>query len=570
MLLLADWPIVIPRPMRIQSVHLTSYYRARVGDADSLLLLLLGAVGFVLLIACANVVNLMLARNTARTKEFAIRTALGAGRGHLVRQLLSESVLLAMIAGAVGVLLALWGIDVLRNLLPVDFPRLEEVGVDGWVLAFAVGIALGTGPLFGLIPAWQSSTADRQGLLKDGGRVSAGDSRHRMRGLLVVSEVALALVLLAAAGLMIRSLALLQSTSPGFDSTNLLTLKLSLPYLKYEEEFRRAAFVRELCGRIEAIPDVVSASTIYPMPLGDNSCQTVFVAWDNPKPPARDLPWTEFARISPGYFTTMGIPLLKGRFFTQEDDTNGPDVVIVDETFAERLWPGEDPLGKRVKLGFPEWETPWRTVVGVVGHVTLRSVARESWNELYLPYQQEPQFEINLVVRTRGDPLDLAAVVREQVSAMDTGQPVYNVYSMEELMQASVGSQRISMILLTAFALVALCLALVGIYSVISYWVGQRTHEIGVRLALGAQPAGICMMVVSQGMVLTTIGVGIGLAAAFALTGLLSSMLFGVTARDPAIFTGVSLLLVAVALLACYIPARRATRVDPLVALRHE
>jgi putative ABC transport system permease protein len=561
-----------PKTNADHSVHLTPFYREYVGAAQPMLLVLLGAVGFVLLIACANVANLLLARGTSRNKEFAIRTALGAVRARLIRQSLTESVLLAMLGGALGMLAAAWGVDALLALLPGGLPRLEQVGIDSWVLSFVLTLSFLTGIVFGLPPAFHSTETDLHYSLKEGGRTSDSAGGHRLRSLLVVAEVALALVLLVGAGLMIRSFLLLQEKNPGFDPQNLLTMQISLPFPKYQEHSQRRTFVKEVLQGVEALPGVESAATVWPMPVNRNDIrwQGHFFTEDNPNPPSEKLPWSEEQVVTADYFRAMGIPLLEGRFFDDRDHTEAPPTIIVDNTFGEKLWPGESPLGRRIKMAFAGSEAPWLTIVGVVGHVKSNGVANESWAQMYRPAAQRPLPFVNLVVRAASRPLDLAAPVQQQVLAVDPSQPVYNISTMEELMADTVRTHRVSMLLLTIFAALALCLASVGIYGVISYSVRQRTHEMGVRMALGAQYRDILKMVVGEGMVLTLVGVGVGLAAALALTHVLSSLLFEVTPTDLLTFVAVAALLGAISLLACYIPARRATRVDPMVALRYE
>lgn len=534
------------------------------------LLVLLGAVGFVLLIACANVANLLLARAASRQKEISIRTALGAGRLRIVRQLLTESVLLSLVGGGLGLLLAYWGVGLLISASPPGIPRLNDAGIDLQVLGFAVGVSVLTGIVFGLAPAFQASKTDLNETLKEGGRSGASASRHRLRSGLVIFEVAVSLVLLIGAGLMIKSFLRLQQESPGFDPANVLSMQISLPVTKYTNEQQRRAFSQQLLERVETLPGVHSAGVINPLPMGGGGWQTGFVVEGLPAPGPGEVPSTDIARISADYFDVMRIRLLKGRYFTRQDTETAPRVAIVDETFANRYWPEEDPLGKRIKLGGPQSTEPWLTIVGVVNHVKNYGVDQDSRVETYIPYVQSPTTGLTLMVRADGDPTALTSAVRSRIKEVDSDLPIYNVNTMEQLLANSVAPRRLSMFLLTVFAAVALLLAAVGIYGVMSYSVTQRTHEIGVRMALGAQKGHILKQVVGHGLRLTAIGLAIGLAASFLVTGLMSSLLFGVKATDPLTFAGIPLVLAVVALVATYIPARRATKVDPMVALRYE
>jgi putative ABC transport system permease protein len=544
-------------------------HRSLVGNVRPALLVLLGAVGFVLLIACANVANLLLARAATRQKEMAIRAALGAGRRRIIRQLLTESIVLALIAAVIGLVFALWSTDALVALSPADLPRLEEISIDLRVLGFTLVVSLLTGVIFGLAPAWQASTTDLNESLKEGGRTStAGFGRRRTRNVLVISELALAVVLLVGAGLMIKSFVRLNGVDAGFDAQNVLTLAVSLPGAKYPESEQQTAFFQQVISRIESLAGVQSAGAVSAVPLTGWQNKTSF-AIDG----RQEMSQTEeLHAASPGYFQAMGIPLLRGRAFTEQDRSNAERVVIVSEGLAHRYWPGEDPIGKRIQLGGDPHE-PWRTIVGIVGDIKQSGLDSESTREYYISYLQDTwgiTSDMTLTVRTISDPLSLVAAARSQVQVVDKDLPAYNIRTMAQLRALSAAPRRFQMVLLGCFAGLALLLSAVGLYGVMSYAVTQRTHEIGVRMALGAQSRDVLKLVVSQGLVLTAIGVMLGLVAAFGLSRLIASLLYGVSATDPATFLLVSLLLVAVALLACYLPARRASKTDPMVALRYE
>ncbi|HEX8142216.1 MAG TPA: ABC transporter permease [Pyrinomonadaceae bacterium] len=551
-------------------VKVKSVYEETVGDIRPALLVLLGAVGFVLLIACANVANLLLARASVRRKEIAIRTALGAGRRRLIRQLLTESVLLSLVGGGLGMVLAVWGVDVLVKLNQNNIPRAQEVGIDGRVLAFTCGLSLLTGILFGLAPALQASKTELTEALKEGGRTSGGSHRARVRNLLVISEIALALVLLIGAGLMVKSFSRLSHVNPGFEPQNLLTMQVALPSTKYSEPKRRADFYRQALEKIKTLPGVQSAGAVSHLPLSGSVGSGFFSIEGRAESPGEQLPHTDLRASTPDYLQTMGIPLLKGRYFNERDTEASPNVAIVDETLARRYWPNEDPIGKRISFNRRENADVWREVVGVVGAVRHKALDADYRGQLYFPHPQNPWGGMYLVVRTMNEPASMAAMVRDAIQSVDKDQPVYRVMTMETLLAESVAQRRFSMLLLTLFAVVAVLLAIVGLYGVMSYGVSQRTHEIGIRMALGAQAGDVLRMVVGQGLLLALIGVGAGLLASLALTRVMSSLLFGVSARDPFMFVSIPLILAAVALLACYIPARRATKVDPMIALRYE
>ncbi|MGB7923250.1 MAG: ABC transporter permease [Pyrinomonadaceae bacterium] len=539
------------------------------GKIQPALVILFCAVGFVLLIACANVANLLLARATARRREIAIRTALGASRWRVVRQLLTESVLLSVTGGGLGLLVALWGIPSLLAISPLDIRRVKEIGIDAQALGFTLLVSLLTGIIFGLAPALQASNPDLNESLKESARGSAGGvGRSRLRSMLVVAEVALSLLLLVSAGLMIRSFLRLQEVSPGFSAGQVLTAQLTLSRPDYSEDRQRAALLQQVLARVEAQPGVASASATSTIPLGGGEVSRSFTVGGQPPPEPGKEPTAEYRAIGSHYFRTMGTPLLKGRDFTERDDAQSPAVVMINETMARRYWPNEDPVGRSLKLDGMEKEP--REIVGVVGDVRHFGLDARAEAEMYVPYLQRPMPGVTLMVRSASAPGDVAAAVRNAVREADRNLPVYNVKSMDEILADSVSSRRFNMLLLGIFAAVALVLAAVGIYGVMAYSVTQRTHEIGIRMALGAEARDILKLVVGQGMILTLIGLAVGLAASLALTRLLASLLYGVTATDPLTFAGVSLLLAVVALLACYIPARRAMKVDPMVALRYE
>jgi putative ABC transport system permease protein len=543
-----------------------------VGDVRPALLILLGAVGCVLLIACANVANLLLARATTRHKEIAIRSALGASRLRVVRQLLTESILLAFAGGALGLLVALWGADLLVKISGDEVPRAAQIGLDARVLGFTLLVSLGTGILFGLAPALQASKFDLTSSLKEGGRSSAegAGGRNRVRSVLIVAEVAIALVLLVGAGLLVQSLRRLQQVSPGFDPSNVLTLTVSLPEVRYNTQ-QQADFYRQLRERVTALPGVVSASVVNPLPLSGDRMGVTFETEGRPLPKS-ELPVTELRTITPDYFRTMSIPLIKGRDFTERDDKSATGAIIVNEAFAQKYFPQEDPLGKRIKPGISTDDTKpiMREIVGVVGNVKHKSLSAAPDPEAYLPTAQVPFDSMILVVKTAPDVRSLINAVRGEVRALDKDLPVYNVKLLEDYVAASVAQPRFNTLLLTVFASLALVLTAVGLYGVMSYSVIQRKHEIGLRMALGAQVSDVFKLVVGQGMTLVLIGIGLGLIGAFALTRLLANLLYGVSSIDPTTFIGISLLIAMVAFIACLVPARRATKVDPMVALRYE
>lgn len=540
-----------------------------VGDIRLALYVLFGAVGFVLLIACANVANLLLSRAAVRQKEIAIRTAVGATRLRILRQLLTESVLLALAGGLAGLVLALVSIKVLRMFGPENIPRLNEVGIDGRVMAFTFFISLLTGIIFGLAPALRASRVDLNKVLKDGGRSSVGGTgHHQIRKLLIISEVALSLILLIGAGLLIRSYQRIVNASPGFDPHNVLSLRLSLPAARYSKPDSVSSFYKRLGEKAKQLPGIESFGMNFFLPLSANSAAWGPITIEGYVPKtASELIISNERFVSPDYLRTMGIPLIKGRDFDERDIKGAPEVVVVNEELAERFWPGEDPIGKRLQRG---GKGPWRTVVGVVRDEKEFSLENEPPITIFHPIEQFTIGSRYFVARTASDPARMIAAITEEIRELDPELPVYDVSTMEQRLHDGLARRRFSMFLLGVFAAFAVVLASIGIYGVMTYWVNQRTHEIGIRMALGAGQRNILRLVIRQALVLVSFGIVAGLAGAFALTRVMSSLLFGVSATDRFTFIMISLLLGAVALLASYIPARRATKVDPMVALRHE
>ena len=555
-----------------RSFRVDSALTALVGDIRPALLILLGAVACVLLIACANVANLLLARATSRHKEMAIRSALGASRVRVIRQLLTESVLLSLVGGGVGLLLAVWWSDLLVALGKEDIPRAVHVGMDWRVLGFTLGVSLLTGLTFGLAPAFHSSKTELVESLKEGGRgTSEGARRNRVRNVLVVVELAVAVILLVGAGLLMQSLWRLQKVNSGLQPENVLTFNVVLPDIKYKSD-KQGQFFIDLKQRLESTPGVQSASAILPLPLSGDRFSISFEIEGRPLAP-KDHPSADFFATGVGYFKTLGIPIIKGRDFDDRDKHGSTPVIIISETFARQHFPNEDPLGKRIKPGISTYEDEDKTmreIIGVVGDVRNRNLSTEPKPAYYLPQTQVPFTQMVAVVKTTGDPRSLISAATKQVAVMDPDIPLFGVKSMPEYLSSSVAAPRFSTTLLSIFAAVALVLTVVGLYGVMSYSVAQRTNEIGIRLALGAQSRDVLLMIVKQGGTLILLGLVIGLAGAYALTRLIASLLFGVTAKDPFTFAAVAVLLAIVALLACYVPALRATKVDPMDALRCE
>jgi predicted permease len=557
---------------------LVSMKEDMVGNVQPFLLVLLGAVAFLLLIACANVANLVLARSMGRSREFAVRAALGASHLRVIRQLLTESVLLAGMGGALGLLLAFWATKAVLGTLPGTLPRANEVSLDSRVLLFTMALSLFAAIVFGLAPALKTSRVNLQEILKESGRGSSG-TRHRLQGVFVVTEIALALVLLIGAGLMVRSLTALWRVNPGFNPSHAITFSLSLPGTPTTSGAETRARLREFDDKIRAIPGVEAVSvTLGSRPMKHNSTEAFWIE-GQPKPANdNDMNQTMFYLAESGFEQAMGITMERGRFITPEDNEHSPVVVVIDDVFAHTYFPHEDPVGKRVNLALFGVQAE---IVGVAGHIKQWGLDADSKSvieaQLYYPFMQLTEklmsfatTGVAVVLRTKGDPTAVVGPVRRAVEEIDPREVVYNVETMDEVVSNSFAARRFSMILLSVFATLALMLACVGIYGVISYLVGQRTHEIGVRMALGAQNSDVLRLVIGHGIRMALIGIAIGTGAALGLTRLMASQLFGVGAHDPITFAGVAILLIIVAVAACYIPARRATRVDPIVALRHE
>ncbi len=558
-----------PQTNAVRNVRLVSLHERFVGDLRQTMLVLFGAVGLVLLIASANVANLMIVRATARGKEIAIRLALGAGRWRIMRQLLMESVLLACLGGACGWLLAVWGVDLLLALSPAGTPRLSEVRLDQQVFGFTLLLSLSTGVVFGLFPALAASKTDLNQALKEVGRSAATDGRrHRLRGALVIAEVALALVVLIGAGLLIKSFARLQNVAPGFDPNGLTTMLIWLSDAKYLEARRRVAFLLELRERLSVSPGVQSVAIANDLPIRGNDSSNFPVIEGRPMPAPNERILTGIHVVSPNYFQAMGIPLLKGCELTERDNENAPLVMVINETAARSLWPGEEALGKRLKFGRDD--APWIEVVGVVGDVKHDGLHADAGPHVYGSHLQASWPTLRVALRSRLDLATVTAAVRRETQAIDPTQPVSNVKTMDEVMSDSVAPRRFALTLFNLFAGIALLLTVVGIYGVLAYTVSERTREIGIRMALGAQTNNVLRLVIGQGMKLALGGVSAGLIGAFALTRLMEDLLFDVSATDPLTFVLAPLGLALVTLLACWIPARRAAKVDPMIALRCE
>jgi len=565
-----------PRSNNGITASVTSLQEFMVGDVSKALMVIMGAVAFVLLIACANVANLLLVRAASRESEMAVRTALGAGSWRIVRQLVTESVLLALVGGMLGALLALWGVDLLVGVAPEGIPRLDEVRIDGTVLAFAAGVTLVTGVLFGLFPALHSARANVSGMLKEGMRGSSGGSR-RARNTLVIAEMALAVVLLVGAGLLIRSFANLLAVDPGFKPERVITFNISAPEAKYDNYATRRALVADLVERMKGVPGVRGAAVVTGLPLGDITLRTVMHIVGTPEDSPAERKITDIAMVTPGYFATMGIPMLSGRDFNAQDRSGAPMVAIVNQEFVRRYFPGENPLGKHIELGWSQDTaatggdvTLGGEIVGVVGNVKRSGLAEDVRPETYAAFMQPTFTQFAVVVRSTADPSTVMASIRAQMRALDADLPVNALRQLDELVAESVSRPRFYTLLLGVFAAIALILASVGIFGVISYAVSLRTRELGIRIALGATGRQVSQLVLSQGVGLALASVVIGAAGAYWLSRLLTGLLFGVKASDPLTFIVVAALLTTIAALASYLPARRAAQVDPLLAMRSE
>jgi putative ABC transport system permease protein len=560
-----------PETNKDQGAYVVSITDEIIGGIRPTLLMIFGAVIFVLLVACANVANLLLARATVRFREITIRSAIGAARSQLVRQLLTESLVLALLGGGLGLLLAIWGTGLVESAGSKINPMFHDIHVDMRCLAFTFGISIITGLIFGLAPALQVSRPNLAEALKESGRGSGPSaSRNRLRSVLVIAEIAMTLVLLVCAGLLIRTVMRLRNVDTGFNAQKILAMNIGLPGIKYPKPENQISFYKQVTERIAALPGVKAVGTTSVLPLSDNFDGRGLLVEDHPKPRGEEIT-VDLYIASSGYLQAMEIPLVKGRVITEQDTAGSAMIALINSTMAAQLWPNEDPLGKRISFsGTENKPRPWRTVVGVVSDVSQYGLDKKPPMQIYVPHAQFPTGFSSIVVKTNGEPTAMIAAVRREIQAVDKDQAVSNVTTLEQLMGDSILIRRFFMILLVVFAVLALTLASVGIYGVMSYVASQRTHEIGIRMALGAQASDVLKLIIGNGMVLALIGVTAGLAGSFALTRLMAGLLFGVTATDAFTFVTVSVGLIAVALLACYIPARRATKVNPLVALRYE
>ncbi|HSB12530.1 MAG TPA: ABC transporter permease [Blastocatellia bacterium] len=543
-----------------------------VGKLRTPLFILLAAVVFVLLIACANVANLFLSRAAARSREIAIRLALGASRWRIVRQLLTESLIVAAIGGVAGLLLSLWGVELLISILPISLPSFATVAVDPRVLVFTSLVSIITGVMMGVVPALQASRTVLNETLKESGRSTTGRRGNRVRGALVATEIALALMLMIGAGLMLRSFARMLATDPGFDPDHLVTLRFDIPNRKYQGE-QRTTLAQRLVERIGAVPGVASVGATMLDPFVWDGINLAYTIEGKPAIPPAERDTVYYHNISPNYFRTMAIPLKSGRDFGLNDDLRSPPVMIVSSSFARRYWPGEDALGKRVKFGPEDSTAPWMTVVGVASDMKFRTLRQDENAEpiIYTPLlQNQVVVSISLIARTSVDPSHMLGTLREAVQAFDADIPVYSVATLEDRLRDQTAETRSYALLLSLFAILAMLLAAIGIYGVMSYSVTQRTHEIGVRVALGAQPRDVRRLVVREGLLIAVMGLAAGFIGALMLTRLMTTLLFNVSPTDPVTFAAIGSALLAVALAACFVPARRATRVDPMVALRCE
>ncbi len=559
-----------PKENTYRGMKVYPFHNDLVSDYGEALWIILGAVSCVLLIACANVANLLLARATVRHREIAIRAALGASRWQIIRQLLTESLLLSLTGGLLGLLLAWWGTEGLVRVIPEDLPRLAEINMDWWVLGFTFAVSLGTGLLFGLAPALQAAKIELTESMKESARSGVSRHRARLRNALVIAEVAIAIVLLVGAGLLLQSYSKLQKVTLGFDPNQVVTASIELPDARYPKPEQIAQFYQQLMERVQNTPGVTSASAVMPQPLSGNVFRTS-VEFEGRTYPQGEMPRTMFRANLLNYFDTMKIQLVNGRDFTNQDTSKSKLVAIINEAFVRAYFPDENPIGKLVKPGVSlSKETPWREIVGVVKDVKHLTLRRDYDPELYVPHVQLPITSMGLVVRTDGDPKAIAKLIQSEVNALDKDVPVYNVKTLNQYLGIAIAQPRFNAMLIGMFGLLALTLTAIGLYGVIAYSVAQRTQEIGIRMALGAQATDVMKMIVRQGMVLTGIGLAVGVAGAFYLTQLISTMLYGISATDRMTFIYAALILIGVALIASLVPARRATKTDPLVALRYE
>ena len=536
--------------------------------------LLVVAVGFVLLIACANVANLQFARATRRQREIALRTALGAGRWQLVRQLLTESVLVSMVGAVAGLLLASWSIRLILAYMPATVARYitgwDKIGLDTRAFLFALGIAVAAGILAGLVPAIESSRPDMNETLKEGGRSgTAGSARQRLRSAFVVAEIALSLVLLIGAGLLVKGFRSLLGINQDFAPKTLLTMTVDLPNSRYDDNAKRANFYDQALGRLAAMPGVRLAAVATNIPEGNDSMIGGFSVQDRPTPPG-EHPLAYLQVVSPEFFRALRIPLVRGRLFTRSDGPDSPPVAIISQRLATSYFRGRDPIGRQIKLGPENYDAPWATIVGIVSDVKYNWLVSDNTPALYEPYTQASRVHTYMMVRSSGDPTSLVATARASIAAIDPDLPIYSVQPLDRVISDSMVGLGYVAVMMAVLGVIALVLASVGVYGVMSFSVAERTHEIGIRLALGAQPAEVLRLILRRGLLLAGIALAIGLPLAFALSRLLTSLVYGVSTTDPATFAGVSILLLLVAVAACYFPARRAMRLDPVIALRHE
>ncbi len=553
------------------AIRLVPLQKEIVGDVKTALLVLLGAVGLVLLIACANIANLLLARATSRTREIAVRTALGAGRTRIIRQLLSETAVLGLLGGVAGIALAYWGVKALSWLVPSSLPQLNPIRIDYFVLGFALLLSAIAGVAFGLVPAMFAANADIQNTLREGGRTGESRNRRRARSVLAVAEISLAMVLLVTAGLLLRSFARLTSVSPGFDSRHIVKADVSLPQFQYSTPQQWATFSEELLARIQSNAGLQDSAVAVPRPIVDGQVNLPFDIAGKPPLSSGESRTADYVSISPDYFRVMGIPLLAGRFFNAHDISSAPRVSVISEAMARLYFPDQDPLGKQISFGFPPGSSGvMREIVGIAGNVRDVNLGQNPGAMMYVPYAQSPFGGANLVVKSTLSTSSVAAAIRQEVRRMDKDIPVTDVAEMPELIDASVAQPRFRTSLLGLFAAMALVLAATGIFGVISYSVSRRTNEIGIRVALGASRHTILGMILRETLALTFAGLAVGLPCALAAAHLVGHMLFNVSANDPATLATVAFALAAVAALAGYIPARRAMRVDPMAALRYE